>query len=95
MAVIAGEVIVGECAGRLGSARQRRVESLGESEVQHLHGAVGSDLDVGGLQVAMDDAQVVRGCQRVGDLGAMARASAAAAARARCASDRRRPRPVP
>ena len=53
------------------SARRCRWWSAGhlrQSEVEHLHRAVGLDLDVGGLQVAMRDASLVRGFQRVGDL---------------------------
>ena len=41
---------------------------LGEAEVQDLHGAVGPHLDVRGLQIAMDDALLVRGFERLGDL---------------------------
>ena len=36
------------------------VERLGQAEVEDLHLAVVSDLDVGGLEVAMDDAAFVR-----------------------------------
>lgn len=49
---------------------RRRVERLGEPEVEHLDGAVIADLDVGGLQVAVDDALLVRRLERVGDLPA-------------------------
>ena len=45
-----------------------RIQRLRQPEVEHLHGAVGADLDVRGLQVAMDDALLVRRFQRVGDL---------------------------
>ncbi len=45
-----------------------RLHRLGQPEVQHLHGAVGPHLDVGGLQIAMDDALLVRRLQRLGDL---------------------------
>ena len=57
---------VGECA----RPRERRgaVERLREAEVEHLHGAVGPDLDVRGLEIAMHDAALVRGLERVGDL---------------------------
>ena len=48
---------------------------FGESEIENLHRAVGLDPDVGGLQVAMRDARVVRGFERIGDLRAMRRAS--------------------
>ena len=45
-----------------------RIHRLGEAEVEHLHAAVGADLHVRGLQIAMDDALLVRGFERVGDL---------------------------
>ena len=45
-----------------------RFHRLGEPEVEHLHGAVGAHLDVGGLQVAVDDAVLVRGLERLGNL---------------------------
>ena len=41
---------------------------LREPEVEHLHRAVVADLDVGRLQIAMDDALLVRGFERLGDL---------------------------
>ncbi len=41
---------------------------LGESEVEHLDRAVGLDLDIGRLKVAMRDALLVRCFQRVGNL---------------------------
>ena len=43
-------------------------QGFGQAEVQHLHGAVGGHLDVGGLQIAVDDALVVRVLERVGHL---------------------------
>ena len=57
-------------ASRRCPGRPRRIERLGQAEVQHLDGAVGRDLDVGRLQIAMDDAAVVRRLERVGDLRA-------------------------
>jgi len=45
-----------------------RLERLREPEIQHLDLAVWSDLDVGGLQVPMDDALLVGRLQRLGDL---------------------------
>jgi hypothetical protein len=39
--------------------------NLGQSEVQNLYRAVGLDLDVAGLQIAMCDALLVRGFERV------------------------------
>ena len=41
---------------------------LRQAEVEHLHRAVRRDLDVRGLQVAVDDALLVRGLERVGNL---------------------------
>ena len=49
-------------SGVVSSATQFR-----QAEVEHLHGAVVADHDVGRLQIAMDDAARVRGRQRVGD----------------------------
>ena len=45
-----------------------RIEHLGDSEVENLHGAVGPHHDVVRLQVAMNDASIVRGFQRVDHL---------------------------
>ena len=45
-----------------------RFERLRQPKVQHLHRAVVLDLDVGGLQVAVDDPLLVRRLQRIGDL---------------------------
>ena len=65
--VIAGVVIVGD-SERLDEERASRFDRLRQSEVQHLHRAIVADLDVGGLQIAMDDALLVRGLERLGDL---------------------------
>ena len=43
---------------------------LGEAEIENLGEAFGRDHDVGGLQVAVDDADVVSGGERVGHLHA-------------------------
>src|SRR4030095_13869979 len=43
-------------------------EGLGEPEVEHLDVAVRRQLDVRGLQVAMDDPLLVRRFERLGDL---------------------------
>ena len=45
-----------------------RLHRLRQPEVEHLDRAVGADLDVGRLQIAMDDALLVRGFERFGDL---------------------------
>ena len=41
---------------------------LGEPEVEYLHRAVGPHLDVGGLQIAVNDALLVRRFERLGNL---------------------------
>ena len=43
-------------------------DELRQPEIQHLHGAVGSHLDVGGLEIAMDDPLLVRRFERFRDL---------------------------
>ena len=55
---------------RLGRTGWRRVvgQRFRQPEVEHLDGAVRPDLDVGGLQIAMDDPLLVRRFERVGDL---------------------------
>ena len=58
-------VSVGEFAGSEGS---RRDCHRCQSEVEHLDHALRRDHDVGGLQVAMNDAFFVRRFERVGDL---------------------------
>ena len=45
-----------------------RIERLRQSEVQHLHRAIRSHLDIRGFQIAMDDAVFMRGFERVRDL---------------------------
>jgi hypothetical protein len=49
----------------------RGLDRLGQPEVQYFHGVVGRDLDVAGLQIAMDDAAFVRsfegGCYLLDD----------------------------
>lgn len=45
-----------------------RVERLGESEIQDLHGAVTCDLDLGRLQVAVHHAALVCGSERLRSL---------------------------
>ena len=66
--VIAGVVIVGDMRHVRAAPSPRRLHRLRQPEVEHLHRAVGAHLDVRGLQIAMDDALLVRGFERVGDL---------------------------
>jgi len=40
---------------------------FGQAEIEHLHAAVARHHDVGGLQIAMHDALLVSGSQRIGD----------------------------
>ncbi len=54
--------VVHRRAGRFGAQR------FGETEVQHLRPAVGTDFDVRGLEVAMNDALLVRRFEPLGDL---------------------------
>ena len=57
-------------SGALDRSERRAVaaDRLGEAEVEDLHGSVRRDLDVRGLQVAVDDALVVRDFEGLGDL---------------------------
>ena len=55
-------------SSRTHEPRRPRIHRLREPEVEHLHRAVTADLDVGGLQIAMDDALLVRRFERLGDL---------------------------
>src|SRR5688500_4337728 len=48
--------------------RRRRVERLRQTEVEHLDGAIWPQLDVGWLEVAMDDPLVVRLLEGLGNL---------------------------
>ena len=65
--IIAGDVIVGD-VGRVDTSRSHWFEGLRQSEIQHLHCAIRPQLDVRGLQIAMDDALFVRRFQRFGNL---------------------------
>ena len=38
----------------------RQIEDFQRAEIQHLHAPVARDHDIGGLQIAMDEAFVVR-----------------------------------
>ena len=66
--VSAGLVIVGDWADLTTVSSVRRLQRLREAEVQHLHRAIGAQLDVRGLQIAMDDALLVRGFERLRNL---------------------------
>ena len=68
--VIAGVVIVGDCDtfACTPASRCRWLHRLREAEVEHLHRAVGAHLDIRGLQIAMDDALLVRRFERLRDL---------------------------
>ena len=59
---------VGDCDRSDGRGAGVPAPGLGEAEVEHLHLAVRRELDVGGLQVAVDDALLVRLLERLGDL---------------------------
>ena len=65
-----GDVIVGEWPRSASAARAGSIGSiaLARPKSRTLTAAVGRDLDVGRLQVAMDDAPFVRGLERLGDL---------------------------
>ena len=71
-AVIAGVVIVGESEDRRERLRHaihaHGLQRLRQSEVQHFHCAVFAHLDVARLQVAMDDALLMRGFESSGNL---------------------------
>jgi hypothetical protein len=60
----AGLVIV----GAMDAYRARRVEHLREPEVEHFHGAVVPDLDVGRLEVAVNDAALMSRMECLDDL---------------------------
>ncbi len=66
--VIAGEVIVGDCVGARAASRRRRSSALARPKSSTFTVPSGAHLDVGGLEVAMDDALLVRGLERFGDL---------------------------
>jgi hypothetical protein len=61
---VAPIVMVGDCVK---SDTATSVPPL-EAEIEHLHDAVWRDLDVRGLQIAVDDAFLVSGLEGIGDL---------------------------
>ena len=48
--------------------RAGRLQCLRQTEVQHLHDAIGAQLDVGGLEIAVDDPLFVRRFEGFGNL---------------------------
>ena len=70
--VIAGEVIVGDCdrscAAEAPDAPAAGSIALARPEIEDLDRAVRTHFHVGGFQIAMDDAELVRGLEGVGDL---------------------------
>ena len=63
--------MVGDCdrVGRdVRAVRLVRRGQLGQAEVEHLDGAIGRDRDVGRLEIAMDDALLVRRGEGLGNL---------------------------
>ena len=75
--------------------RRLRLHDLGQPEVEQLHRAVRPQLDVGGLEIAMDDALLVRRFEADGDLPRDADAPPRAGAdRPRCGPPASALRPV-
>ena len=72
--VIAGVVIVGDI-DTLGDGRRRPAPSPSPGRSRAPSRAVGADLDVRGLEIAMDDALLVRRLERLRDLLAIGSAS--------------------
>ena len=53
---------------RIGRAARAGIDSLGQTEVENLDRAVRSQLDIGRFQIPVNDAGVVRGFERLGNL---------------------------
>jgi hypothetical protein len=53
---------------RVGGEGGSRTHRFRQPEIEHLDDAVAAQLDIGRLQVAMDDPMVMSGVERVGDL---------------------------
>ena len=66
--VAAGLVIVGDMRERRAASVASVSTAFARPKSSTLTRAVGRDLDVGGLQIAMDDAALVRGLERFGNL---------------------------
>ena len=58
----------GQCGRLRRVSLWRRIKRLRQPKVQHLHGAVIFDLDVGRFQITVDHACFVRGFESFGDL---------------------------
>ena len=67
-----GSVALGASSVLVAAPTARAIE-LRQTEVENLHALVARDEDVLRLQVAMDDALLVRGREAVGDLNARSR----------------------
>ena len=68
-AYVAWTLNVGDTVSPRTAGTARRPSSeLGEPEVENFDFALWRDLDVRGLEIAMDDAAIVRGFERVDDL---------------------------
>ena len=63
--------LVADWVERVASASSRVAIKPGKTKVQNLDLTGGCDYDIGGLDVAMDDATIVRMCQSGGDLRAI------------------------
>ena len=63
----AGLVIVGDMRERRARS-SGRLDRLRQAEVEHFDAAIGPQLDVGRLEIAVDDAPLVRGLERFGNL---------------------------
>ena len=61
-------MIVGDCDDVRRGRQRPGAHQLRQAEVEHLHRAVGRDLDVRGLEIAVDDPLLVRRFERLGDL---------------------------
>ena len=65
---VARAVSVGEFIASPDTGRALRRHRLGQTEVEHFDRAVVTQLDIRGLEIAVDDAVLVRGLERLGDL---------------------------
>ena len=78
-----------------GRAESSSGQRLGQAEVEHLDLAVGRHLDVGGLEVAVHDALLVRRFERHRRSGARSASASSTGDAARAAAARRASRPPP